>query len=267
MHPPEETRETSWRSYPVLGVHVNVVQILQVVEQMERWIQNRTDGHFISVANIHVVMEAQEDPSFKKLINSAALCVPDGMPLIWCGRLRGHVLRRRVYGPELMITFCRETANKGYRHFLYGGAPEVTNQLVNQLQQSCRGIQIAGTDSPPFRPLTPEEDKEAIRRINEAKPDVLWVGLGCPKQERWIHDHRKQLAVPAIVAIGQAFDLLSGKKRPAPAWMSENGLEWLFRLLQDPRRLWRRYLVYNTKFIYFFSLELLGVKRFDWGKE
>ena len=263
MESREGAHQNSFQSYPVLGVHVDAVQIPQVVEQLERWIQNRNDGRFISVANIHVVMEAQEDASFKKLINSAALCVPDGMPLIWCGRLRGHGLRRRVYGPELMITFCRETASKGYRHFLYGGAPDVTNQLVKQLQRSCPGIQIAGFDSPPFRPLTREEDEEAIRRINDARPDVLWVGLGCPKQERWIHDHRERLAVPAIIAIGQAFDLLSGKKRRAPAWMSENGLEWLFRLLQDPRRLWRRYLVYNTKFLYFFSLERLGVKRFD----
>jgi len=263
MESREGAHQNSFQSYPVLGVHVDAVQIPQVVEQLERWIQNRNDGRFISVANIHVVMEAQEDASFKKQINSAALCVPDGMPLIWCGRLRGHGLRRRVYGPELMITFCRETASKGYRHFLYGGAPEVTNQLVKQLQRSCPGIQIAGFDSPPFRPLTREEDEEAIRRINDARPDVLWVGLGCPKQERWIHDHRERLAVPAIIAIGQAFDLLSGKKRRAPAWMSENGLEWLFRLLQDPRRLWRRYLVYNTKFLYFFSLERLGVKRFD----
>jgi N-acetylglucosaminyldiphosphoundecaprenol N-acetyl-beta-D-mannosaminyltransferase len=249
--------------FHLLGVRVDATQIPDVIAKLETWIARKEIRRFVVVANTHVVMEARQDVAFKKMINSADLCVPDGMPLIWCGQLRGHQLKRRVYGPELMITFCRETASKGYRHFLYGGAPEVTNQLVKQLQQSCPGIQIAGFDSPPFRPLTPEEDEEAIRKINDARPDVLWVGLGCPKQERWIFDHRDRLTVRAMVAVGQAFDLLSGQKKPAPGWMSEHGLEWLFRLLQDPRRLWRRYLIYNTKFIYSVSLEFLGIKRFD----
>jgi N-acetylglucosaminyldiphosphoundecaprenol N-acetyl-beta-D-mannosaminyltransferase len=250
-------------AYHILGVRVDAVQIPEAIQQMEEWIARRDAGNFVSVANTHVVMEAQYDPAFKDLINSASLCVPDGMPLIWCGRLRGHSLQRRVYGPELMLRFCRETAHRGYRHYLYGGAPEVPELLVKRLQESCPGIKIAGTHSPPFRPATQEEDNEAIERINKARPDVLWVGLGCPKQERWIHEHRERLAVPAIVAVGQAFDLLSGRKKPAPAWMSEHGLEWVFRLVQEPRRLWRRYLVYNTKFIYSISLELLHIKRFD----
>lgn len=250
-------------SYRVLGVRLDAVQIAEVIREIQAWIAGRKMGRFIAVANTHVVMEAQQDSSFKKLINSADLCVPDGMPLIWCGRLKGHSLARRVYGPELMLTFCRETSAKGYRHFLYGGAPEVTAELMKQLEQSCPGIFFAGAYSPPFRPLTREEDDEVVERINRAKPDVLWVGLGCPKQERWIHEHRERLTVPVMLAVGQAFDLLSGRKKPAPAWMGEHGLEWLFRLLQEPRRLWRRYLVYNTKFIYSMSLELLGMKRFD----
>jgi N-acetylglucosaminyldiphosphoundecaprenol N-acetyl-beta-D-mannosaminyltransferase len=259
----EKTQQKGALFFNVLGVCVNAVQIPEVVQQMERWIEDRKVGRFIAVANTHVVMESQQDDSFKELINSADLCVPDGMPLIWCGRFRGHPLPRRVYGPELMITFCRKTAAKGYRHFFYGGDPAVSDELVKRLQESCPGVQIAGAYSPPFRPLTREEDDEIIERINLARPDVLWVGLGCPKQERWIHDHRQQLKVAAMVAVGQAFDLLSGRKKPAPAWMSENGLEWVFRLIQDPRRLWRRYLVYNAKFIYSISLELLGAKRFD----
>lgn len=259
----EKARRKDSESYSVLGVRVDAVQIPAVVRQMERWVADRVVSRFISVANTHVVMEAQQDPSFRELINSAELCVPDGMPLIWCGRIRGHELRRRVYGPELMLTFCRETAAKGYRHYLYGGASEATAQLVKYLQQSCPGIQIAGSYSPPFRPLTREEDDDVVQSINSAVPDVLWVGLGCPKQERWIYEHRERLTVSVMVAVGQAFDLLSGRKKPAPVWMSENGLEWLFRLLQEPRRLWRRYLVYNTKFIYSMSLELLGVKRIN----
>jgi N-acetylglucosaminyldiphosphoundecaprenol N-acetyl-beta-D-mannosaminyltransferase len=249
--------------FHLLGVRVDPIQIPDVIAHLEAWIERKEGCRFIVVANTHVVMEAQQDASFKKMINSADLCVPDGMPLIWCGRLRGHPLPRRVYGPELMMTFCRETAAKGYRHFFYGGDPAVSDQLVQSLRRSCPGIQIAGAYSPPFRPLSPEEDDKVVARINQARPDVLWVGLGCPKQERWTYEHRERLTVPATVAVGQAFDLLSGRKKPAPAWMSESGLEWLFRLLQEPRRLWRRYLVYNTKFIYSISLELLGVKRFD----
>ncbi len=250
-------------SFTLLGVTVNVVQIPRIVEQIERWIETRTAGRFVSAANTHVVMEAQHDASFKQIINSANLCAPDGMPLIWYGRYRGHSLPRRAYGPELMITFCRETAAKGYRHFLFGGDPDASNQLVKFLRQACPGIQIAGAYSPPFRPLTQKEDDEIVERINRAEPDILWVGLGCPKQERWIHDHRQRLVVPVMVAIGQAFDILSGRKKPAPAWMQEKGLEWCFRLLQEPRRLWRRYLFYNTKFIYLLLLEILGVKQFD----
>jgi len=259
----EQIQEKGAQSFHVLGVRLNAVRIPEVIQQIERWIEDRKVGRFIAVANTHVVMESQQDVSFKRLINSADLCVPDGMPLVWCGRFHGHPLRRRVYGPELMLTFCQETAAKGYRHFFYGGDPDVSGELVKRLQETCPGIQIAGAYSPPFRPLTREEDGEIIERINLARPDVLWVGLGCPKQERWIHGHRQQLKVAAMVAVGQAFDLLSGRKKPAPTWMSENGLEWVFRLIQEPRRLWRRYLVYNTKFIYSISLELLGVKRFE----
>lgn len=259
----ETVQEKSVEFFSVLGVRLDAVQIPEVVREIEGWIEEGKEGGFVAVANTHVVMESQQDLSFKQLINSADLCVPDGMPLIWCGRLRGHSLRRRVYGPELMLTFCRETAAKGYRHFFYGGAPDALNELAERLRESCPGIQIAGAHSPPFRPLTREEDDEVIERINRARADVLWVGLGCPKQERWIHDHRRQLKVAAILAVGQAFDLVSGRKKPAPAWMSEHGLEWLFRFIQEPRRLWRRYLVYNTKFICSVSLELLGVKRFD----
>ena len=259
----EKAHTKDTKSFLVLGLRVNAVQIPEVLQEIKRWIEEREVSRIVAVANTHVVMESQQDASFKKLINSADLCVPDGMPLIWCGRLRGHPLRRRVYGPELMFTFCRETSAKGVRHFFYGGDPDVLDQLVNRLQQSCPGIQIAGAYSPPFRPLTREEDDEVMEKINHARPDVLGVGLGCPKQERWMHDHRQRLKVAVMVGVGQAFDLLSGRKKPAPAWMSESGLEWFFRLTQEPRRLWRRYLVYNTKFIYSLSLELLGVKRFD----
>lgn len=160
-----------------------------------------------------------------------------------------------------MLTFCRETAAKGYRHFLYGGDADVPQRLAEFLEKSCSGIRIAGAYSPPFRPLSLEEDAAVIEMINRAAPDVLWIGLSTPKQEMWMHRHRAQLGVPVMVGVGAAFDFLSSKKKQAPPWMRERGLEWLFRLFQEPRRLWRRYLVSGSEFIFLVALELLGLRR------
>ena len=244
-------------SFELLGVRISAVQIPDVIRRMQGWIEERSTPRFVAVTNTHMVVEARKDATFLQVLNAADLCVPDGMPLIWYGRFRGYLLARRVYGPELMIAFCRDTVSKGFRHYFYGGAPGVPEELAGRLKESCPGIQIAGFDSPPFRSLTPDEDDKAIERINRACPDVIWVGLGCPKQERWMWNHRRLLSVPVMVGVGQAFDLFSGRKKPAPAWMREHGLEWLFRFVQEPRRLWRRYLVYNTKFVAAVFLEIL----------
>ena len=169
------------------------------------------------------------------------------LPLVWLGRRRGFALKRRVYGPELMQAFCAATGAK-YRHFFCGGAPGVSERLANTLQRR-HGIVVAGTFSPPFRPLSNEEEAAMVGLVRAASPDVLWVGLGTPKQERWMHAHRNSLEVPVMVGVGAAFDLCSGNLRQAPRWMRENGLEWLFRLFQEPRRLGRRYLVYGAEFL------------------
>jgi len=256
-----EMNPAAW--FHVLGVRVDAVQIPDVVKQVLSWVEDRSVCRYISLANTHVVMEAQEDPVFRESIKSADLCVPDGMPLIWCGRFFGHSLPRRVYGPELMATICRETASRGARHYFYGGTGETLDQLVACLRQSCPGIQISGAYSPPFRPLTQKEDSEAIERINRSFPDIVWVGLGCPKQERWMYDHRNRLKAAVLIGVGQAFDILSQRKKQAPSWMQEHGLEWLFRLVQEPKRTWRRYLAYNPKFIYFLFLQFLGIRKFD----
>ena len=244
-------------SFDLLGVRIAAVQIPDVIRRMQGWIEDRSAPRFIAVANTHVIVEARQDASFQQILNAADLCVPDGMPLIWYGRFRGYLLARRVYGPELMIAFCHETISKGFRHYFYGGAPGVAEELVEHLKESCPGIQIAGFSSPPFRALTPEEDQASIGRINRAYPDIVWVGLGCPKQERWMRSHRGLLSAPVMVGVGQAFDLFSGRKKPAPAWMREHGLEWFYRFLQEPRRLWRRYLIYNSKFVAAVFLEIL----------
>jgi N-acetylglucosaminyldiphosphoundecaprenol N-acetyl-beta-D-mannosaminyltransferase len=197
------------------------------------------------------------------VLDSADLCVPDGMPLVWIGRSRGYPLKRRVYGPDLLLEFCRETNTKGYRHFFYGGGPDVPEALAAKLKAQFPLLEVAGVYSPPFRPLTPEEDARAVELINRSAADVLWVGLGCPKQEYWMYEHRDQLRVPVLVGVGQAFDVHAGRLRQAPVWMREHGLEWLFRLMSEPRRLWKRYLIYNSQFIFSELLELLGARKFD----
>jgi N-acetylglucosaminyldiphosphoundecaprenol N-acetyl-beta-D-mannosaminyltransferase len=248
-------------AFRVLGVRVDAVQIPGVVAQMENWIFERFRFHYIAVTGMHGVTEAQHDLLFKEILNTADLVVPDGMPLVWLGRLRGHSLGRRVYGPELMESFCRTTGPK-YRHFFYGGAPGVAT-LLAEVMQTKYGINVVGEYSPPYRALTEQQDEEIVRQIHAAKPDVIWVGLSTPKQERWMYEHRLTLQVPIAVGVGAAFDLNSGRAKQAPRWMRESGLEWSFRLLQEPRRLWRRYLVYGSEFVWSVGLELLSLRRFD----
>lgn len=247
--------------FKVLGVKVNAVQIPAVVAEMERWISARCACHFIAVTGMHGVTEAQHDPQFKQILNAADLVVPDGMPLVWLGRKHGYRLQRRVYGPELMQTFCQNTGDK-YRHFFYGGMPGVPELLGETLKREY-GVRVAGEYSPPFRALSAEEDEKIIELINASGAHILWVGLSTPKQERWMYDHRSRLRVPAIVGVGAAFDLNTGRLKQAPSWMRESGLEWCFRLLMEPRRLWRRYLVYGAEFVWSLATEFVGLRTFE----
>lgn len=265
MHvPPNRSIEPSKRRedvFKVLGVRVNAVQIPDVVARMADWIFERNACHFIAVTGMHGVTEAQQDPFFKQILNAADLVVPDGMPLVWLGRRSGYSLQRRVYGPELMQAFCCATGSR-YRHFFYGGMPGVPVQLAESLRMKF-GIQSVGSYSPPFRPLSAEEDDKILASIHSVKPDVLWIGLSTPKQERWMYEHRPKLRVPVVVGVGAAFDINTGRVKQAPTWVREHGLEWFFRLLQEPRRLWRRYLIYGSKFVWSVASELLSLRRFD----
>jgi N-acetylglucosaminyldiphosphoundecaprenol N-acetyl-beta-D-mannosaminyltransferase len=247
----------------VLGVRVDAVQIPGAIARIEEWIREHNGCRYVAVTGMHGVTEAQHVRQFKDILNAADLVVPDGMPLVWMGRLKGFPIKRRVYGPELMMTFFESTAAKGYRHFLYGGTPGVPEQLAKNVRQRFPGTVIAGTYAPPFRDLTPEEDSQIVAMINDAAADIVWVGLSTPKQERWMYEHRDRLRVPALIGVGAAFDINTGVKKQAPVWMREHGLEWFFRLIQEPRRLWRRYLVYGSQFAVCALLELLRLKRFD----
>jgi N-acetylglucosaminyldiphosphoundecaprenol N-acetyl-beta-D-mannosaminyltransferase len=241
-------------------VRVNAVQIPDVIAILERWIQERQRTHYVAVTGMHGVTESRRDSDFRAALDAADLVVPDGMPLVWLGRYNRLPLRRRVYGPELMASFMQGTGSR-YRHFFYGGAPGVANRLAQDAQEHY-GIQVAGTYCPPFRRLTPEEDNDVMELIHNARADVVWIGLSTPKQERWMYEHRDRLQVPVMLGVGAAFDINSGTLRQAPTWMRENGLEWLFRLMVEPRRLWRRYLVNGSEFVWNVLLEVIGIKTF-----
>jgi N-acetylglucosaminyldiphosphoundecaprenol N-acetyl-beta-D-mannosaminyltransferase len=247
-------------SFPVLGVKVDAVQIGDVIARMEEWIARREGCRYIAVTGMHGVTEAQHDALFREILHAAGMVVPDGYPLVWLGRRKGFAnLVRRVYGPELMETFCAQ-AGKAYRHFFYGGAPGVAEGLAKEFAARHRGITVAGTYCPPFRELTAEEDRQIVELIERARPDIVWVGLSTPKQERWMFEHYRRLNVPVLVGVGAAFDFHTGRRPQAPIWMREHGLEWLFRLAREPRRLWRRYLIYGSEFAALVLLELLGLR-------
>jgi N-acetylglucosaminyldiphosphoundecaprenol N-acetyl-beta-D-mannosaminyltransferase len=242
-------------------VWIDAVDPVRAQEAIEGWIARGERG-YVCVSNVHAVMESRHDEVLRGVLNDATLAVPDGMPLVWVGRFRGRRAVRRVYGPDLTLQICERAARQGYRCFFYGGAPGVAERLGESLTRRFPGLLVVGAEAPPFRPLTPEEDAEAVHRINAASPDVVFVGLGCPKQERWMAGHRELIRAPVLLGVGAAFDLLTGRVAQAPRWMMAAGLEWLFRLVQEPRRLWRRYLVYNPLFLFHVALELLGLRRY-----
>ena len=247
----------------ILGVRVDAVQIPDVCATVERWLQQRDRCHYVAITGMHGLMEAQHDPAFKSILNAADLVVPDGMPLVWLSRFRGRPLARRVYGPELMLEVCRQTASRTCHHFLVGGAPGVADRLAAILKHSFPGLSILGTCSPPFECLTEVQEEDLVGAINRASPDIVWVGLGTPKQERWMHRHRDHLTAAVLLGVGAAFDIHSGNRRQAPRWMRESGCEWLFRLMQEPRRLWRRYLIYGPQFLLYVALESLKLRKFE----
>jgi N-acetylglucosaminyldiphosphoundecaprenol N-acetyl-beta-D-mannosaminyltransferase len=248
-------RSRDTQSFEVLGIRVDAIQMAPAVERLCSFIA-AGDGmtRYVAVTGMHGVAEAQDDPYVHTVLNGADLVVPDGMPLVWVGRLRGHALRHRVTGSELMASFCQETGG-AYRHFFYGGAPGIAGKLAQTLHGKY-GIKVAGIYTPPFRPLTTAEEKELAAMVEQSAPDVVWVGLSTPKQEKWMYEHRDNLKVPLMLGVGAAFDMNSGNLRRAPGWMRNHGLEWLFRLFCEPARLWRRYLITIPTAMWFVCLEL-----------
>jgi N-acetylglucosaminyldiphosphoundecaprenol N-acetyl-beta-D-mannosaminyltransferase len=241
----------------ILGIGVSAINMKMALVTIEEWISRR-ELHYVCVSGVHGVMESQRDAELRRIHNAAGLVTPDGMPLVWLSRMFGFRHVERVYGPDLMLAVCACSAEHGYRHFFYGGAPGVGEKLAARLQSRFPTLNVVGTYSPPFRPLTPEEDQAVVEYINAVQPDIVWVGLSTPTQERWMAVHVGKLSAPVLIGVGAAFDFHAGLKKQAPRWMQQSGLEWLFRLLTEPRRLWRRYLVNNPWFLWLVLLQALG---------
>lgn len=241
----------------ILGVGVSAIDMEMALQAMDEWIR-RQEPHYVCVSGVHGVMESQRDEDLRRIHNAAGLVTPDGMPLVWISRLMGFGHVDRVYGPDLLLAMCARSVEGGYRHFFYGGGPGVAGKLTARLQERFPHIAIAGSFSPPFRSLTSEEDNDVISRINAVRPDIVWVGISTPKQERWMASHVGRLTAPVLVGVGAAFDFHAGLKKQAPQWVQRSGLEWFFRLLMEPRRLWRRYLINNPQFVWLVLLQALN---------
>lgn len=243
----------------IMGVNVSAITMADAVRTVEDWIGRRA-RNYVCITGVHGVIESQADPKLMAIHERAGMATPDGMPLVWMARKLGHGQTERVYGPDLMLQLTALSAKKGYRQYYFGGAPGLAERLRERLAERFPGLVVAGTFSPPFRASSPEEDDAIVRMINAARPDIVWVGLSTPKQEYWMAGHLDRIEAPVMIGVGAAFDFLAGTKRQAPAWMQERGLEWLFRLLSEPRRLWRRYGKIVPQFMVGASLQLLRQK-------
>jgi N-acetylglucosaminyldiphosphoundecaprenol N-acetyl-beta-D-mannosaminyltransferase len=240
----------------ILGVGIHATHMRQAVSAIDEAARNRRKG-YVCVTGVHGVMEAQSDGEFKKILNRSMLTTPDGMPTVWVGRLQGFREMDRVYGPDLMLEVCRMSAERGYSHFLYGGKDGVVEKLADSLRARYPKLNIVGMQTPPFRSLNASEELALIENVRKTRPDFLWVGLSTPKQERFMARHIGTLDCTLMLGVGAAFDIHTGMAKDAPHWVKRAGLQWLHRLLQEPRRLWKRYLVNNPKFIWSIFMQVL----------
>ena len=248
-------------AFEVLGTRFHSCTNDSAVARMERWVDGRRSSRYVCVSNVYDVRLAQRTAKIRQALADAHLVVPDGMPIVWAGRLLGHDVPARVDGSTLMWKALGVSINRGRGHFLYGGTRELLDRLVRRLQTAFPNLRIVGTMPHPFRELTPEEEIATIEAINKAAPDYLWVGIGTERQLLWMHRYHQRLHVPVIVGVGAAFAFHAGLTPRAPEWMQTHGLEWLFRLIREPR-LWQRYLIVNPPFIIYFALQYLRLRRF-----
>ncbi len=248
------TETSPLESRQILGMRVDATSYEDATQKIMNWGENR-ESKAVFAANVHMIMEAYDDRQFSQVVADADLVTPDGMPLVWALKALGVKSASRVYGPTLTLYVCKAAAQMDIPIALYGGTPESLNTFVNFLKQEFSDIKIACQIAPPFRPLTTEEDTEYTNKIIASGAKILFVGIGCPRQEFWINNHKGK--IPAVMlGVGAAFDFHSGTIKQAPSWMQKIGLEWLFRLIKEPKRLWKRYFKHNPRFVLFFLNQL-----------
>lgn len=245
----------------VLGIGVHAVNMQTAVQAVAGAVSAGNKG-YVCVTGVHGIMEARKSTVMRDVLNSAFLNVPDGMPVVWVGRSQGFREIRRVYGPDLMMAVCAMSVRKGWRHFLYGGKPGVVEKLQAVLHERFPGIVISGTFTPPFRPLNSEEKNDLQERVHKLKPDFFWVGLSTPKQELFMADSLPALDTKIMLGVGAAFDVWTGNIKDSPAWLKKAGLQWAHRLIQEPRRLWRRYAVIVPSFLFLILLQAFRFKKY-----
>ena len=246
----------------IVSVFVSKTSYSEVVELCHRWaierrVSSRATARYICVTSVHGIVMAHDDSRISRIINEADIATPDGMPVVWALRSFGSRMQQRVYGPTLMHEICRKAAREGHRLFLYGGREDMLPELESRLQRDFPGLIIAGSYSPPFRALTDSEDQAVQQMICDSDADIVFVGIGSPKQEIWMHQHRDCFPGKTLIGVGAAFDFHAGRTRQAPRWVQRSGFEWLFRLLMEPARLWRRYLLLTPRFLPLWAMQKL----------
>lgn len=240
----------------VVGSHIDALGWSEYLERIIGW-ASRRESRYVCLCNVHSVVTARRDPEFGRVLGEADLATPDGTPVAWRLRMLGFRGQPRISGSDLMSRCCARAAQEGLGVFLYGGGAETLQRLAARLVRQFPGIQIAGCIAPPFRKLAPNEDAQVVRAIEGSGARIIFVALGCPKQEQWMAAHRGRIHA-VMIGVGAAFDFHAGVVRRAPRWMQQAGLEWLHRLLSEPRRLWRRYFVTNTLFLAYLCGEVVG---------
>lgn len=256
----------------VLGVGISVTSYAEAASAICRWVEERrtafaAPARYVCVTSVHGIVSAVHDEEFRSVLNGAAMATPDGMPVVWAMRSFGVRSQNRVYGPNLMLAICERAAQLGQSIYLYGAREETLTALSRRLTTRFPNLRIAGHESPPFRPPSPEEDACTVKQIIESRAGIVFVGLSTPKQERWMAAHTLSLPGVVMVGVGAAFDFHAGNVRQAPAWIQNHGLEWLFRLLMEPRRLWKRYASIVPVFLPLWALQKAGVLRYETLRE
>jgi N-acetylglucosaminyldiphosphoundecaprenol N-acetyl-beta-D-mannosaminyltransferase len=249
----------------VLGVTVDAQTLDHAVDTIGGWVAER-DPNYVCITGVHGVIECQDDPELRRIHNDAGMVTADGMPLVWLSRHRLHDPGvERVYGPDLMLAAFARSEATGWRHFLYGAAPTTLERLRGNLARRFPRARVVGAVSPPFRALRREEDATVCERIAAARPDIVWVGMSTPTQERWMAEHVGRVRAPVLVGVGAAFDFHAGVRRQAPVWVQRSGLEWAFRAASEPRRLAGRYLRNNPRFVWLLCKQTLGRRAVTWN--